>query len=256
MIADPYKVLGIGSDATDGELKKAYRALSKKYHPDANPDDPEAAEEKFKEIQEAYRQITDARERGTSAYGPEPGSGANAGYGSGAQGTWQTYGTGSGTTYREYDNPYSAFEDFFTQWQRASQQSQNANGSYAGGRFDNILQAAVNYINTNHYREALTALAGVPENMRGSRWYYLAAVAHHGSGNNITALDYAKRAVDLEPGNITYQQLLQRLSGRGTWYQSRGERYTPVSGSSGWCLSLCAMNLLCNLCGGGGFFFF
>ena len=253
MIADPYKVLGIRSDATDGELKKAYRALSKKYHPDANPDDPEAAEEKFKEIQEAYNQITDARERGTSAYGAEPGSGSSSPYGT--QGAYSTYGTGRGTTYREYDNPYSAFEDFFTQWQRASRQSAQYSYNSGSSSYDNILQAAVNYINTNHYREALTALSGMPESARGSNWYYLAAVANHGMGNNITAMEYAKRAVDMEPGNITYQQLLARLSGRGTWYQTREERYTPTTGDSGWCISLCMMNLICNLCGGGGFFF-
>ena len=49
MIADPYRILGIREDATDQELKKAYRDLSKKYHPDANPNDPKAAEEKPKE---------------------------------------------------------------------------------------------------------------------------------------------------------------------------------------------------------------
>ena len=81
MITDPYKILGIDSGASDEELKKAYRALSKKYHPDANPDNPQAAEAKFKEVQEAYRQIVDARERGTSAYGPGNSGGYSGGYG-------------------------------------------------------------------------------------------------------------------------------------------------------------------------------
>ena len=49
---DPYKVLGISSDATDEEVKKAYRELSRKYHPDANANNPlkDLAEEKFKEV--------------------------------------------------------------------------------------------------------------------------------------------------------------------------------------------------------------
>lgn len=86
MVADPYKVLGVPSSASDDEIKKAYRQLSKKYHPDDNPDDPEAAEEKFKEVQEAYRQIVDAKEKGTSPYGSPYGQSASSGQGSSSYG--------------------------------------------------------------------------------------------------------------------------------------------------------------------------
>ena len=56
---DPYKVLGIAPGATDEEIKRAYRNLSRKYHPDANVNNPDRAqaEEKFKEVQMAYDQI-------------------------------------------------------------------------------------------------------------------------------------------------------------------------------------------------------
>lgn len=53
---DPYDVLGVSRNASEDEIKKAYRALAKKYHPDANPNNPEAAE-KMKEINAAYDQI-------------------------------------------------------------------------------------------------------------------------------------------------------------------------------------------------------
>ena len=56
MVADPYKVLGVAPDASDEEIKKAYRELTKKYHPDLNPGD-EAAAEKMNEINTAYDQI-------------------------------------------------------------------------------------------------------------------------------------------------------------------------------------------------------
>ncbi len=62
-MTDPYKVLGISPDATDDEVKKAYRNLSRKYHPDANINNPnkEKAEEMFKLVQQAYQQIMDER---------------------------------------------------------------------------------------------------------------------------------------------------------------------------------------------------
>ena len=65
---DPYSVLGVSRDASMDEIKKAYRKLSRKYHPDANINNPnkEQAEEMFKQVQQAYDQIVREREQGTS----------------------------------------------------------------------------------------------------------------------------------------------------------------------------------------------
>ena len=59
---DYYKVLELARNATEAEIKKAYRRLAMKFHPDRNPDDKEA-EEKFKEAKEAYEVLTDAQKR-------------------------------------------------------------------------------------------------------------------------------------------------------------------------------------------------
>ena len=59
---DYYEVLGVDKNADDAALKKAYRALAKKYHPDMNPGDAEA-EKKFKEASEAYAVLSDAEKR-------------------------------------------------------------------------------------------------------------------------------------------------------------------------------------------------
>ena len=69
---DPYSILGVSRDASDEEIKKAYRKLSRIYHPDANINNPnkDQAEAKFKEVQQAYQQIMHEREYGTTgSYG-------------------------------------------------------------------------------------------------------------------------------------------------------------------------------------------
>jgi curved DNA-binding protein CbpA len=60
---DYYKILGVGKDATDAEIKKAYRKLALKWHPDKNQDKREEAEEKFKKINEAYSVLSDKNKR-------------------------------------------------------------------------------------------------------------------------------------------------------------------------------------------------
>ena len=70
-MTDPYQVLGVSRGASDEEIKKAYRALSRKYHPDANVNNPnrDEAEEHFKDVQQAYDQIMKEKQQGGYGYG-------------------------------------------------------------------------------------------------------------------------------------------------------------------------------------------
>ncbi len=242
---DPYAVLGISRNATDEEIKKAYRALSRKYHPDANINNPnkEQAEEKFKEIQQAYQQIMYVKEHGTSSgYG-------QSGYGQSSYGGQSSQNPGG-----EYWD-FGGWGDFFGGFGGfggyGGSQRQNQNRSSGMDEESTYKQAAVNYIRSGHYKEALNVLNSISN--RDAHWYYLSAIANSGMGNNVVALEHAGKAVQMEPGNQEYQQLYAQLQNGGSWYQGQRQTYgSSLGGNGSFCMKLCIANLICNLCCGGG----
>lgn len=90
-MTDPYEVLGVSRGASDDEIKKAYRKLSRTYHPDANINNPNKAEaeEKFKQVQQAYDQIMKEKQQG-GGYGG--GYSQNGGYSYGSNRSYQRAG--------------------------------------------------------------------------------------------------------------------------------------------------------------------
>lgn len=227
-MSDPYQVLGVPRGATEEEIKKAYRALSRKYHPDANVNNPNKAqaEEKFKEIQAAYQQVMKEKTGGYAG-----------GYGQ------------SGSGGREED-PFGGFGfgpfGFYGYGQRQS----------TGYEEQPHLRAAGNYIRNGYYREARTTLDQMDSGERNARWYYYSAIAHSSLGNNVAALEHARKAVSLEPGNGDYRQLQQTLENGGSWYRQRQAGYGyPTMGDGNMCMKLCVANMICNMCCcGRGFF--
>jgi molecular chaperone DnaJ len=217
-MTDPYQVLGVSRGASDEEIKKAYRALSRKYHPDANVNNPNKAEaeERFKQVQQAYDQIMKEKQQGTGSYG-------YGGNGSAGQGP---FGGFSGTYY--YGNRTNGYED---------------SGSSPK------MQAAANYLRSRHYAEALNVLNDVPFSQRSGQWYYYSAVANSGLGNDATAIEHIRRAVELEPSNLEYRQFQQHLEFGGVWYSNMGSEYDrPYSSYGNWCFRLMLAQLLCSCC--------
>lgn len=118
---DPYQILGIPHNASDEEIKKAYRNLSRKYHPDANINNPNKAEaeEKFKEVQKAYKMIMNKEE--TNSFG--------------------------GFSYRDFSGNSS--------WNERGNENQNMDQE------DTYLNAAANFIRNRMYSDALRVLSDI-----------------------------------------------------------------------------------------------
>lgn len=256
-MSDPYKVLGVSPNATDDEIKKAYRELSRKYHPDANVNNPnkDKAEEMFKLVQQAYDQIMDQRKNGGAGFGGYN----NTGYGGyGTSGSYGSSGNYDGYGYGGYGNSrgrttggfYGGFGSgpfggFGGSYSETGSHGSSSSGTYS--QEDSYYKAAANYINSRHYQEALNVLNNIQD--RTAQWYFLSALANNGLGNNIMALDFAKKAAAMEPGNTTYQRLVQTLENGGQWYSDRQYSYGGNPGSmfccSDPCTTLCILNLCC-----------
>ena len=203
---DPYSVLGVSRNATDEEIKKAYRKLSRKYHPDANINNPnkDQAEEKFKEVQQAYEQIMREREYGSSG-------GSSGGYGG--------YG-------------YGGFGGFGGQQRQSTYEDEESVRR----------RAAANFVQSGHYQEAMNVLERMTE--KNGYWYYLHACANTGLGNNVAAKEDAQKAVELDPNNQQFRQLLSQLEGGNGWYNDRGGMYgMDCTGTSA--LKVCLPCCLC-----------
>ena len=218
MVDDPYKVLGLPRNASDEDVKRAYRTLAKKYHPDLNPGDQEAAR-KMKEVNEAYDQI-----KNPEKYARQLGSGGSP------------YGN-------PYGNPYGGYG--YGGYQERQYQSSG----------DQYQTSAEQYIRFHRWSEALNALQNSQN--RNARWYYLSALANDGLGNQVTALEHMRKAVSMEPDNQEYLWALNRLENGGSAYRQQAGNFGGFTFGGSPCGSLCIcylMQLFC--CGGHVPFFF
>ena len=205
MIDDPYKVLGVSSNASDEEIKKAYRKLAMKYHPDRNPGDQEAAK-KMQEINAAYDQIKN------------PDSYHRTGGQSGGYGGYGGYG-------------YDPFGGAWQQRTQSGDQYQQAAYNYIQfGRY----REALNVLNNSSERNArwyyLSALAndGVGNQVTALEHIRRAISMEPDNPEYLRTLEY------IQNGGAAYRRQAQGFGG----YRMGGNLWS-------WCLCLCAQMFCC-----------
>ena len=210
---DPYEVLGIRPDATDTEVKNAYRRLARKYHPDNYASDPakaEEAEEMMKEINAAYDEIQ--KLRAGKATG-------QSGYGGSSYGGGQTYG-----------GPYGG---------QTYGQAHHSGNPYITAR---------QLINLRRVAEAAQVLSTVPESERGAEWHFLMGCIAVNRGHFVDAQQFFDTACGMDPTNAEYRDAQERLRNRGNGFG--GGQTTRASTCS--CCDICAALACIDCCCGNG----
>lgn len=204
---DPYQILGVSESASDDEVKRAYRNLARKYHPDNYHDNPLAdlAQEKMKEINAAYEEIN--KRRSSAAAGHQSSTGY-AGYGS--------YG-GYGGGYAQYN-----------------QQSTSS-----------VLQQARVAIQTGNITRAEALLANYSDH--NAEWNFLRGAVCYRRGWMDEARRYYQTACQMEPGNQEYRQALEFMeNGTRSAYRPGSDAFGTEMCSANPCLTLCCAYTLCN----------
>ena len=209
---DPYKILGVSPTATDDEVKAAYRALARKYHPDKYRDSDlaEMAGEKMKEINAAYDEVQKIRAGQATGQGSAYGSSYGSGYGSGNPFGGQTYGQ----------------------------------AHHSGNPFITARQL----INLRRVAEAAQVLSTVPEAQRGAEWHFLMGCIAVNRGHFVDAQQFFDTACGMDPANLEYQDARERLRNRGSHFG--GGQYSRASTCS--CCDVCAALACLDCCCGNG----
>lgn len=220
---NPYKILGVSPEADDEEIKKAYRELARKYHPDrySDSDLSDLASEKMKEINAAYEEITRQREAKAAGgnYNQAPHDDNKSGR-AGGQGGYYTN-MGGGTNY--HSQHYSA-------------------------EAKSMFTAIRNCINAGNIGEAERLLEEVPSADRGAEWVFLLGCVQLHKGFYVDAQRSFETAYRMEPTNQEYWQFKERMHQRAG---SHGSGYnTAGNGSCDFCTSLICADCCCECMGG------
>lgn len=250
MVTNPRQLLGVSENATQEEIKRAYRRKAKECHPDLHPGDPDAAR-KMNELNEAYDMLMNPdkyahRQQQSSPYGSSSSYGGNP-YG---QRTQQS------GPYSQQGNPYGQRQGGYGGWQTFG--GFGFEELFGFGPFQaqvpppqeqpgdsQLVRQAIRDILQRQYASAITHLQNVVSTQRNARWYYLSGVANHGAGNLIQAVEHMTRACQMEPNSQAYRALLNQYRQAGQTYAANSQGYGPSFCSSNYLCYLCCMAQLC-----------
>ena len=244
MVEDPYKVLGLSHGATEADIKKAYRKKAKEYHPDLHPNDPIAIK-KMQEVNEAYDMLMNpekyanrnAQQQRSGQQQQNPYNRSNSQNSGGYQGPG-----GWASDFGGFD-----FEDFFGGFGFSDSGSQYAGRPTVEYGDSPTIQRVIQAINNRQYQSAVDMLTHVTSSGRNARWYYLSAVANHGLGNSVQAMDQIQRAIKLDPNNRTYQQLYRQYRQAEQTYETNAQGFDMGAQQlQKVCMGLCFAQLFCN----------
>ena len=244
MVEDPYQILGIPHSATEAEIKKAYRKKAKEYHPDLHPNDPVAIK-KMQEVNEAYDMLMNpekyaAKNAQQQRSSQQQHSSYNQG-GSRNSGGYQ----GTGGWYSDFGG--FDFEDFFGGFGYSDSGSQRASSPQVEYGDSPTIQRVVQAINNRQFQSAVNLLTNVTSTGRNARWYYLSAVANHGLGNTVQAMDHIQRAIKLDPNNRSYQQLYRQYRQAEQTYETNAQGFDMGAMQiQKVCMGLCLAQMFCN----------
>ena len=216
MNKNPYEVLGVREDATDEEIKEAYRALARKYHPDKYIDEglKEMATEKMKTINEAYEEIKNIR------------AGKSSAGGSGSAGSYGSYGgSGSAGGYGSY----------------------GSSGSGGSGDFAEVRRL----INAGAYMQAERILDAMSVDRRGAEWHFLRGCILLRRGWVHDAAKYFDTACRMDPQNAEYRNArlnIERMAQQGSAGRTTGT--VCADDGCGCCANLMLADCCCECMGG------
>ena len=244
MVEDPYKVLGLSHGATEADIKKAYRKKAKEYHPDLHPNDPVAIK-KMQEVNEAYDMLMN----------PEKYANSNNQQQRSSQQQQNPYNRSSSQSNGGYQDPGGwasdfggfDFEDFFGGFGFSDAGSGQAARPQVEYGDSSTIQRVIQAINNRQYQAAINMLTNVTSSGRNARWYYLSAVANHGLGNTVQAMDQIQRAIKLDPNNRSYQQLYRQYRQAEQTYETNAQGFDMgAQQMQKICMGLCFAQLFCN----------
>ncbi len=226
MKKNPYKVLGVKEGASYDEIKRAYRELAKKYHPDRYQNNPlsDLADEKMREINEAYESLM-----------------KNAG------GAYQ-YQYDDDQSYENSNASQGSYnQQYQNQQQQQQQQQQSQSGyqnqyQYAGGEEAELERQARMYVNSGNLNEAQKILDRMRN--KNANWHYLQGLVFLRRGWYDRGYTNIQKAANMDPANFEYRNALNNLNQQSTGYrQNNYYRNTYRNNNPDMC-NLC-VNLWC-----------